>query len=142
MAPLDAKRRDWEDRIARCRRLADLLRGDTMGARLAALAQEIEEQLRKHGDLLAVAAERRRHRRAMLAEIDGVLARARTELSLSRLKLDRAYSADDLREEARLCRDEAMASDDVETRRAFAGHAFELAMMGEAVQRKRREGGE
>jgi hypothetical protein len=136
----DEARRDWQSRIERCRGLAHLMRGDTAGARLVALAQEIEQQLQKQSDLVAVAKERQRQCRAILAEIDGVLDRTRLELSLSRLRPNQCYSADELREEAQLCRDEALNGHGVETRRAFAGRASQLAMMGEALLRKEGKG--
>lgn len=133
---LDESRRDWQERIARCRELADLMRGDTAGARLAALAREIEQQLQTWSELRAVADEQRRHRRAMLAEIDVMVIRTRLELSLSRLRAKEANGSEQLREEARLCREEALAGDDMAMRRSFAGRAFELSMMGEALLRK------
>ena len=133
---LDENRRNWQERIARCRELADLMRGDTAGARLAALAREIEQQLQTWSELRAVADEQRRHRRAMLAEIDVMVVRTRLELSLSRLRAKEANGAEQFREEARLCREEALAGDDRAMRRSFAGRAFELSMMGEALLRK------
>jgi hypothetical protein len=140
LSPLDETRRDWQNRIERCRDLAHLMRGETAGTRLVALAREIEQQLQKQSELLAVAKERQRQCSAILAEIDGVLDRTRLELSLSQLRPNQCYSADDLREEAQLCREESLNGHDIETRRAFAGRASQLAMMGEALLRKEGEG--
>ena len=139
MSPLDETRRDWQNREERCRKLSDAMRGDTTGARLAALAHEIDQQVQDWNELVSVAEQRQRHCRAILAEIDVLLDRTRLELSFSRLRPNQAYSADNLRVVALLCHDEALAGQDTETRRAFAGRASELAMMSEAIIRKERE---
>lgn len=141
MAPLDDTSRDWRERMVRVRRLADLLRAGPAGGRLAALAQEIEQGMLRLGDTAAIARDTCRHCAAIRTEIAGLVARSRSELFFAKHFLrEHRYSADDLREESQLCREEALASADVEVRQELAGDAFQLAMMGETISRTEKGG--
>ncbi len=140
MAPFDIRLREWEGRINRCRELADRLRGDDGANRLAALAAELEQRMRAVRAETLMISQQMRFRAAILAEINLVVARTRTELLLSRA--ERAtfrFTADDLREEARVCREEAEACEDITSRQTFAARAFDLAQVGEAVERQQRK---
>lgn len=136
MAPFESVGRNLQTRLQRCQKLADLLRADQAGARFAALAAQIEQQLQDYAALSASLEDGRRHREALRADIDRVIARSRSELFFSEhLLRDHTFSSEDLREESRLCREEARASGDGEERRGFARSAFDLAMLAEAVER-------
>lgn len=126
--------------MVRCQKLADLLRADQAGARFAALAIEIERQLGKYSELAEIVARRRRHCASVRAEIDGVIARSRSALFFSKhLLRGHPFSPEDLREEATVCREEALACRDSEERRDFARRALDLAMLAEAVARGRED---
>jgi hypothetical protein len=141
MAPLEDASRDWRDRMLRVRRLADLLRADPAAGRLVALAQEIEQGLLRLSETAAIAQETRRHSAVIRAEMAGIVARSRSELFFAKHFLrNHRYSADDLREESRLCREEASASEEGEARQELAASAFQLAMMGEAISRAEKGG--
>jgi hypothetical protein len=119
--------------------MAELLgRGD--GApRLRALAAELERQIENRAALRDAAETSRRHRAAMLAEMKDVCDQIRAELSRARRLLQpMRFSGDDLREESRLCREEAAVSGRTEMGRALASRAAELAMFGEHVDRRSR----
>ena len=80
--------------------------------------------------------ETRRHRARLRAEVAVVIGQSRAVLFFAKEFLRaHPYSSDQLREEAPLCHAEAVAADDGETRRDFALHASDLAMLGEAVTR-------
>ena len=124
--------------MVRYRKWAELLRTDRGGARLAALAVEMEEAGQRLRELATAAEQKRRYRDALRREILDLIARAHSELAYARhLSRDHSYSAEDLREESRLCREEARSAEDGAVRRDFAGKAFELAMIGEAVERSK-----
>jgi hypothetical protein len=133
MSPFDEKLDDWQERIARFRRFTALLGENEAMAPLRALAQAMEQNLLKRRALSARSDELMALRDVMMAEIDIVLACARNR----RLQPAPGFSPADLREESRLCREEASAALDVATQRAFARRALDLAMLGE--QRTREE---
>src|SRR5262249_24392094 len=132
--------REWEARISRCRELANRLRGDDGGDRLGMLAAETEQRMREIAEGRLTAAHEMLVRAAMLAEINQVITRTPHDLLLSREHRDGfRFGADDLREAARVSREEAEASDDIRSRQTFAARALELAQLGEAIHRRRRE---
>ena len=82
----------------------------------------------------------RRDQAILLAQIDTFLARARGAMFFARHQLrPLRFSADDLREAARLCWEEAEASEDLAMRRAFAARALDLAMLGEEIDKEMTE---
>src|SRR5689334_1069136 len=110
MSPLDQRMREWESRIVRCRQLADRLRGDDGAKRLVALAAELEHRMRAIAKERLTIAQEMGFRAAMLAEINLVVARTRTDLLLSRANgATFRFTADDLRDEAQMCGEEAEA---------------------------------
>lgn len=140
MAPFDTRLREWESRITRCRELADRLRGDEGANRLLAIATELDHRMRAIARETLTISQEMRFRAAMLAEINLIVARTRTELLLSRAHRSTfRFTADDLREEARVCREEAEACEDITSRQTFAARAFDLAQMGEAIERQQRK---
>jgi hypothetical protein len=140
MSPLEQRLQQWEARLSRCRELADRLRGDDGGDRLAVVAVEIQQQMREIAEGTLTVAHEMRRSAAMLAEMNQVITRTRHALLLSREhRIAFRFGADDLREEARVCREEAEASDDISSRQTFAARAFELAQLGEAIHRCQEE---
>lgn len=136
---LGDKVRDRQQRAARYRRLATLLGNDEPTDRLCALALEMEQQRENFGPAEAV--ERTLDTTILLAEIDTFLARARGAVFFaSRLLRPLRFSADDLREAARLCREEAEISEAVAMRRALASRAVDLEMLGDKIARENTEG--
>jgi hypothetical protein len=130
MSPLDEKQDDWQQRVARFRRFAALLGEDEATAPLRALAREMERRLLERYALGARYEELKRIGDVLIAEIDVVFAWARSSLVRAP-----GFTAADLREESRLCREEASAALDETTRRAFAKRALDLAMLGEEITR-------
>jgi len=132
MSPLDEKQDDWQQRIARFRRFAALLGEDEAMAPLRSLAREMERRLMERYALGARYEELKRIGDVLIAEIDVVFAWARSSLVRAP-----GFTAEDLREESRLCREEADAALDAATRRAFAKRALDLAMLGEEITREK-----
>jgi len=121
--------------IERCERLADLLRRDGAGARFAAIASELEQQMENYKELAVTLANGANHHKALAEELDRIIARSRSSLFFARhLLRDHPFSSDDLREESQLCREEALDATHDE-QRGFATRALDLAMLAEAVAR-------
>jgi len=134
MSPLDDKLRDWQQRATRYRQLSALLGEDETAGRLHTLALEMEQRLHTFGRAAATAEERMLDNAILLAQVDTFLARARGAMFFaSHLLRPLGLSADDLREESRLCREEAEDSENAATRRAFASRALALAVIGEKI---------
>ncbi len=134
MSPLDNKLRDWHQRATRYRQLSALLGEDETARRLHTLALEMEHRLHAFGRAAATAEERMLDNAILLARIDTFLARARGAMFFaSQLLRPLGLNTDDLREESRLCREEARDSEDAATRRAFASRALALAVIGEKI---------
>ncbi len=134
MSPLRDKDPDWRQHLARYRRLSILFAEDETPGRLCAPAMEMEHLIEKFGQagVEAEAEERMLDAAILLAEIDTFLARTRGAMFFaSHLLRPPRFSADDLREAARLCRAQAQASEAVATRRALASPALDLAILGE-----------
>ena len=132
MSPFDEKPDDLQERIARFRKFSLLMGEDEATVPLRALALEMERHLLERRELRAQRHELMRLREVLLAEIDVVLAWSRSHSLRAP-----SFSSDDLREESRLCREEARAALDLATRRAFATRALDFAMLGEQhAQRK------
>jgi hypothetical protein len=132
---LGDKVRDCQQRAARYRRMATLLGDD----RLCALALAMEQRRENFGQ--AEAGERMLDTAILLAEIDTFLARARGAMFFAgHLLRPLRFSADDLGEAARLCREEAEASEAVAMRRTLAARAHDLAMLAEKIGRTNMEG--
>jgi uncharacterized coiled-coil DUF342 family protein len=123
------------DRAARYRRLSSLLCRDGSGDRLQALASEIEgwvEQIEKtmekvHSQVAAT--------HVLVAEIDACIARAGQKLSPSKPRRGCRYSADDLREAARLCAEEARTASDPSEKRELSAKIADLAEFAETIDR-------
>ena len=134
MAPLDEKLRDWQQRTARYRQLSMLLGEDETAGRLHTLALEMEQRLNTFRETRTVAQERLLDNAILLAQIDTFLARARGAMFFaSQLLRPLRLKPEDLREESRLCREEARESEDIATRRALATRALALAVIGEKI---------
>jgi hypothetical protein len=139
MPPFDDQTHGLRHRALRYRELARLSQDGEMGGRLRALAAELERQIERSAELSANAIETRRRTAMLLAQLDAVLGLVRQALfSTSRQLCASRFSAEDLREESRLCREEAVAVADVEARRALAGRALDFAMIGEQLARNGR----
>ena len=134
MSPLRDKAPDWQQHLARYQRLSIPFAEDETPGRLCAAAMEMEHRIEKFEqagvEAEAEAEERMLDAANLLAEIDTFLARTRGAMFFaSHLMRPPRFSADDLREAARLCRAEAQASEAVATRRALASRALDLAMI-------------
>jgi hypothetical protein len=72
----------------------------------------------------------------LLAEVDAFLTHAQATLAQARrlVPLSR-YRAEDVREESRLCREEAATAEQVAGKRAVASRAFALAQLAERMDR-------
>src|SRR6266853_159699 len=111
-----------------------LLGEDETAGRLHTLALEMEQRLNTFRENRTVAQERLLDNAILLAQIDTFLARARGAMFFaSQLRRPLGFNTDDLREESRLCREEARDSEDAATRRAFASRALALAGIGEKI---------
>lgn len=131
--------REWQERHARCRRMADLVRAREARSRLAALAHEIEKQMSDLSRIVTIAEERKRQSTLLLEAIEQIAGHIRSEMFFTKQLLRRnSYTPEALREEARLCREEAKLSAGSEQHRAFSHRAFELAQFAEAVSRNDR----
>jgi hypothetical protein len=132
----DPGSRRLRSRMERCRRLADLLQYDEAGTRLAALAVEIEQQLQRHGELAVIVNQWERDSAEIIAEIDRMVALSRSALLTTKIALrNYRFTPDDLREESRLCREEAVACKQADAQRGFARRALDLAYVAEAISR-------
>jgi hypothetical protein len=122
--------------MERYRKLGELLSTDPAGARLAAIAAEIEQELVKHREQALALDLWQSHSREIIAEMNSVVARSRATLASARMSLgDHPFSAEDLREESRLCREEAIASERPEDQKDYATCALRLAFSAEAISR-------
>lgn len=126
MSPLDEQQDEWAERVQRYRKLSELLGEDATTAPLRALALEMERNLRLRTELRARHEQLKHLHDVLIAEIDVALTCARSRL----LRAPR-FSAASLREESRLCREEANAALATAVRRAFASRALDLAMLAE-----------
>lgn len=131
MSPFDPKTYDWQHRAARFQRFSALLGEDKATAPLRALAREMEQHRERLRDLMATGDDLLRYNAVLLAEIDVVLACIRGNLLRAP-----GFRAADLKEESRLCLEEARAAQDEATRHSFASRAFELAQAGEQIGRR------
>jgi hypothetical protein len=131
MSAFDETQDDRAERLQRFRKLSALLGEDKRAAPLGALALEMARRLIERSALRAGHEELMRLRQVMLAELDVVIAWTR-----SHVLRPPGFSAEDLREESRLCREEAGAALDSAMRRSFASRAFDLAMLAERRARQ------
>jgi hypothetical protein len=133
MSPFDGKGKAVDPRLARFRQLADLLRRNgASDTKMRGAIAEIDTLVQ--GTVAAMDA-RLHQTRGMIAEVDAFLHTAKTGEFVAHHP-HRIALADDLREESRLCLEEARASTDMEIRRAAAWRAVDLAMLGEQAARK------
>jgi hypothetical protein len=130
VSPFDAKVQDWRERASRYGRLSSLLGEDKSTAPLRALTSEMQQQLERLCDLTDTADHLMRYSAVLTAELDFVLARGRA----NRLRAP-GSSTEDLREESRLCLEEAKAAVDDALRGDLASRAFALAQFAEAIDR-------
>jgi hypothetical protein len=122
---------EQQGRAARFRRFAALLGENGPSSTLQAIADRLDGLAHSSAGETALAS----YRRALMAELDAYLGRARTALELMKYRLrDAPFAVDDLRELSRLCRVEAVLSDATE-KRALALRALELAQLAERLER-------
>jgi hypothetical protein len=123
-------------RAARYRRFSSLLGGGNHDGRLTALADEIEswvEQMERSVDRIQTQAVATH---LLVAEIEAHLAPAgERAAALAKFPLASRHSAEDLREEARLCAEEARAASSPSARRELAAKIAELADAAETIDR-------
>ena len=136
MSPFDDRHLDWKRRAERYRQWSRLLDQHDEGLPLRRLALELEQSAETRRALTASHDEMMRQRAVLWEEIDRLVARVRGAWLYSAYYLEPyPFSADDLREEARLCQEEATATDDAETCRCFADCGTELAQFAELAGR-------
>ncbi len=136
MARFEGPLRDWQQRAERFRQWAALLGKYDNQSRLHALALEMEQNVAKLREMTAAREELMRQRSVLLDEIDTLLARANVGMFYSRhLLRPYRFSAADLREGSRLCREEAMSTEDPAMRRSFTSRAFRLNQLGELTEK-------
>jgi hypothetical protein len=133
MSPFDDKRDERQQSVERFRRFSTLLGDGEATAPLRDLALEMERHLLQ-GPVRTEHDELKRLREVLLAEIDVIIA-----WSKSRMLRSPGFSAAGLREESRVCLEEAKAARDTATRRAFARRALDLAMLAEHATRRTTE---
>lgn len=136
MSPFDPEgHHRWQ---SRCERWSALLREDGQAAPLHALALDLKQNWEQRRELMAQAEALKCYRATLLAQIDRILTQIQAEMALAKQRQHPlSFSAEDMREESRLCREEAAATADMEMRRAIASRAVALAMLGEAAERLR-----
>lgn len=135
MSPFDPTTDGWEQRARRYHRLSVLLREDKPTGPLRGLALEVERHVQRLQEMEDVRAARdslMRYNAVLVAEIDAVLARIRGNPVPAP-----HYNAADVREESRLCVEEARAAADDAVRRSLSSRAFELAQRAEQMERRR-----
>lgn len=124
----------WRQQVARYRSFSRLLREDEGSGVMAGLALGLEAQIEK---LDALRGEVRLHQlrtQVLLAELDTLRAHLRS-LPDNPCLASGDFTADDVREESRLCLEEAEAAEEIAAKRLFAAHAFELARMAKEMSR-------
>lgn len=132
---LDARARLWRS-VSRYRRLSALFAEDGACCPLLAVARGIETHLDNNETLTALNEELAAGTQVLLAEIDTLLMRARATRAEARALLSRPiHSSADMREEARLCAEEAQADESMDRKRSIAARAFSLAQFAEAAER-------
>ena len=118
---------------ARYRSLSTLFRESGSNRSLLDASRSIEAQLSDGANLTAIADEVDTQAKVLLAKLDRFLARARSALRTPVLEV--WYSADDVREEARLCKEEAHAVQDVPIRRSILAGASALIELADVMHR-------
>ena len=141
MSPLDDQTQRLQERAARYRRMSALLGEDEATGRLRVLAREIDRQvaaLRQGQELIRRAQEARaasyqltRYNAVLHAEIDSVLARIR-----GNPRQGHRFRDEDVKEESRLCVEEAEAAADRAMRQSLASQALTLAQLAEQMKRE------
>lgn len=131
MAPRDEQHRTRQEQAARFRRFAVLLGAEQATSPLQAIADRLDGGPQPASVDDAPAS----YVRALVAEIDDFLARAKTTLELVKYRLHPApFGAGEIREMSRLCREEARRAEEAE-KRALALRALELAQLAERLER-------
>jgi hypothetical protein len=119
---------EQQGRAARFRRFAALLGESRPSSTLQAIADRLMHPSAGTAPLVS-------YQRALVAEFDTYLARARTALELMKYRLrDAPFAVDDIRELSSLCRAEALLAGAME-KRALALRALELAQLAERLER-------
>lgn len=118
---------DFRERAARHRRLASLLEGENVHGPMSAFADELErwvEQMERAADCVQ---SQLAQKQILLAEIDAQLAAFReAKAQLTTAPAKARFSTEDLREEARICAEEARAASSAAYRRALAARVAYL----------------
>ncbi|HLG86053.1 MAG TPA: hypothetical protein VKZ79_02540 [Alphaproteobacteria bacterium] len=127
----------WREQATRFRALARLL-GDERGAGpLAELARGIDEQARSLEALRAGVIVQSLRTEVLLAELDVLRARARAILSEQRHRHGGvSFTIEDVREESRLCVEEAAAMHEIAEKKLVTEQAFALAQLAEEISRR------
>ena len=122
----------WEERLVRFQRLAELLeRNGGVDAKMRGTIAAIESNAWKaHAAALAS----QHFARTVVAELNMFVTRARTAQFVASHP-HRQELAEDLREESRLCIEEARETEEMEVRREVAATALDLALLGEQTAR-------
>ena len=123
------------DRAARYRRLSSLLGRDATDGPLPALASEIEEWVEQIERTMEKVHSQVAATHVLVAEIDACIARTGQKPPSSKLRRGCRYSAEDLREAARLCAEEARAASDPSERRELSAKVTDLADFAEMIDR-------
>jgi hypothetical protein len=126
-------------RLVRYQELAELLATNPASTRFPAVVSKIQQQQNFLDGLRLTREACTRSRKAMSEEMNAIIAESRSALFASKLNArGHPFGAEDLREESRLCLEEARGCVDHQERLQFARHAFDLAQLGEAVALRER----
>jgi hypothetical protein len=119
-------------RAARYRRLSSLLGCGAEDDRLQTLAGEIEEWVEQIEKTMGKVHSEVAASHVLLAEIDACIARGQRP-AFPKPRRGRRYSAEDLREAARLCAEEARRASDPSDRRELSAKIADLAGFAEMI---------
>ncbi len=133
-----AQRTDrWREQATRFRALARLLGDESGVGPLAELARGIDEQIRSVEALRAGVIVQSLRTEVLLAELDMLRARARAILSeQGDHHAGVSFTTEDVREESRLCVEEAAAMHEIAEKKLVTEQAFALAQLAEEISRR------
>ena len=126
----------WREKVARYRSLSRLFQERDGSGPLAALARGIEEQIQNLDALKTDLHMHQLNRQVVMAELDSVLVRLRTFADGGIAAHPNGhFTVDDVREESRLCLEEAKAAEEIAQQRLLSAHAFEFARLAKQMSR-------
>ncbi len=125
----------WRQQAARYRSLSRLLLLDPDDSSpLAALARGIEEQIQNLETFVGELHMHQLQQQIVAAELDTALARVRTIVDGGvAIRPNGHFTADDVREEGRLCLEEAEATEDAATKRLMAARADQFGRLAKRM---------